>query len=124
MNGHELPDGGIVAYLYRGLFSIEFKVLRISGYYRTGEDAAILPDPRALHNGYVAADPGPCSNFYILMDHRERVHSYVGRQPGVRVNGGERMDHSTINWLIFSFLDHYGLCLSHKNKLYCHKYPK
>src|ERR1700680_4893230 len=92
MDCHEFADGRIISYLYRRLFSIELKILRISRNNGSREDPAIFPDPCPLHNRHITTDPGPCSNFYIFMNHCEWVHLYVGRKPGIRVDGSEGVD--------------------------------
>jgi hypothetical protein len=94
---YEFTDGGIIAYFYGSLFSVKFKVLRISRYDSSRIDPAILSDAGPFHDRYITSYPGPFSNLYILMNHREWIHFYTGSYSGVRMNRGERMDHSTIN---------------------------
>src|SRR5579872_3029599 len=103
----KFPDGSIVANLHRCLFTVELKVLRVSRNDRTREDPAISADPGAFHNGNIAADPGSCTDLNVFVNHCEGVHLYIGGEPGFRVDGREGVDHSAVNWLIFSFLDHY-----------------
>ena len=91
---YKFPDRRIVPYLNGRLFSVKFKILRISGNYSAREYPAILSDPGSFHDRHIAANPGPFSHFHILMNHRERIHFYIGRKPGIRVNRGKGMDHS------------------------------
>src|SRR5262249_44183145 len=94
---NEFANGGIVADLHRGLFSGEFKILRVSRYDGPRKNTAVLADPCPLHDRHIAADPGPSPNLHILMDHRKRVYSNIRRQPRIGVNRGIRVDKAMIN---------------------------
>src|SRR5579872_1137899 len=120
MDGHKFPDGCIVINLNRCFFAIEFKVLRICRDNGPRKDLAIFSDPRTLHDRHITPDPGSCSDLNIFMNHGEWVHLNTGAEARIRVDGGERMDHSAVTWLVFSFLNHYYLVLG--DACFLHKY--
>ena len=94
---NKFPNGRIIANLYRCVFAVELKVLRISRDNRTRKYLAILSDPRALHDRNIASNPGTGADLNISMNHREWVHLHVSSDPGIRVDGSEFVDHSVVN---------------------------
>src|ERR1700743_3322880 len=95
--GDKFTNGSIVAYLNRRFFTVKFEILRIRRDNSSREDPAIFPNPGTLHNRHIASDPGPRSYFHIFMNHRKRIYLYVGRKPGIRVDGSIRVNHAMIN---------------------------
>jgi hypothetical protein len=96
VDGYKLTDGGIVADLYGSIFSFVFQVLGNSGNHSSRENAAVVSYTGTFHDGYIAADPGAFADFYVLMDHAERVNLYIGGQFSVWVDVCVRMNHLLI----------------------------
>ncbi len=64
---------------------------------------AIPANTGAFHDRHITAYPGTLSNMHILMNHRKRVHLYIGIEPGIRMNGCIGMDHSAVQLIGFQF---------------------
>src|SRR6266498_4203048 len=103
MNGNKFTEGSIVAYVNISFFAIEFKVLRNSGNYSTGKNAAVFSNTSALHNSNIAANPGSFTNFHILVNNGKRINLHILCYLGVRMYICMRMNHALplTGWLIF-----------------------
>ena len=93
VNGYKFPNGSIITDLYSCIFTFIFKVLRNGRNNSTRENAAVLTNSCTFHNGYIAADPGAFTNFYILVNNTKRINLYIGCKLGIGMNVCMRMNH-------------------------------
>ena len=93
VDGHKFANGGTIANMNGRVLAIEFEVLGYSRNNSPRKYSTVLADPGPLHDGYVRPDPGTFADLHILVNDREGIDLYVGRQPGIRVNIGVGMNH-------------------------------
>jgi hypothetical protein len=68
VNGYKLTNGSIITDLSPGILTLKFEVLGHRRNNCSRENAAILADPGAFHNGYITPNPGTFAYFHILVN--------------------------------------------------------
>src|SRR4030095_9745830 len=66
--GYEFTDRGSIAYIYVGVFTLEFQILRDCCDNGAGEYPAVLPDPCSLHDRYIRPDPCAFTDLNVLVN--------------------------------------------------------
>src|ERR1035437_6519702 len=64
---HTFAYSSVISNNTSGVFSFKLHVLWYCRYYRTGENTAVLTNPRAFHYGNVGSYPCTFANLHILM---------------------------------------------------------
>src|SRR5690606_4895765 len=102
IEGTVFPDGHVVTYDQPGIFTAIFQILWDSSQYSSREYLAISSYFHPIHNGYVRANPGSFTDFYITCNSRKRINFDVTSQFSSRMDKGIIIHDHVV--LLFSIL--------------------